>query len=136
MLRTLIVEDDFTSRKILQAILRPFGACDVAVNGPEALDAYTAALRDRVPYELICLDINMPGMDGHAVLSAIRSMEESLGIMGLDRARVIMTTASSDRKDVATAFRSECDAYFIKPYDPEALLASLREMGLADRLMV
>jgi two-component system, chemotaxis family, chemotaxis protein CheY len=72
----------------------------------------------------------MPGLDGHGVLAAIRQIEESQGIRGLDRAKVIMTTASSDRKDVATAFRSECDAYLIKPIDEIQLKLRLGELGL------
>ena len=128
MLRTLIVEDDFVGRKILHALLSPFGVCDVAVNGEEALEAFTLALRAREPYHLICLDINMPGINGHDVLAEIRSMEDSLAIQ--DRTKVIMTTGSSDPKDVRSAFRGECDAYLIKPIEKGKLLDQLRDMGL------
>lgn len=130
MLRTLIVEDEFTSRKILQRHLTPFGLCDVAVTGEEALEAFVAARREGQAYHLICLDIGMPGMDGHQVCSEIRSIEESLGIGGLDRTKVIMTTGSSDPGDIRSAFRSECDAYLIKPIDREKLLEQLKDLEL------
>ena len=39
-MRVLIVEDDFTSRKLLQKFLSPYGDCDIAVDGKEALEAY------------------------------------------------------------------------------------------------
>ena len=132
MLRTLIVEDDFVSRKILQALLAPFGPSDVAVNGHEALDAFKLAVRSSEPYHLICLDIAMPGLDGHQVLAEIRSQEENLGIQGLDRVRVIMTTGSSDPKDVRTAFRSECDAYLVKPIQKPKLMEHLKELGMLE----
>ena len=132
MLRTLIVEDDFVSRKILQALLAPFGPCDVAVNGPEALMAYKLAVRADEPYHLICLDINMPGKDGHQVLAELRTFEENRGIQGLERTRVIMTTASSDPRDVRAAFRSECDAYLVKPLDKAKLMEHLKDLGMMD----
>src|SRR5512142_819532 len=104
MLRTLIVEDDFMSRKVLHALMAPFGTCDIAVNGQEAIAAFGQAIRSSEPYHLIFLDIVMPGMGGHEVLAELRSIEGSLGIQGLERTRVIMATASSDPKDVRSAF--------------------------------
>ena len=134
MMRTLIVEDDFVSRKILHALLAPFGPCDIAVNGAEALMAYKLALRAGEPYHLVCLDIAMPGMDGHQVLSEVRTLEENQGIQGLERTKVIMTTASSDPRDVRTAFRSECDAYLVKPIHKPKLMEHLKDLGLLDAM--
>jgi len=132
MLRTLIVEDEFTSRKILQAYLTPYGPCDIAVNGEEAIEAFGAALHEGERYQMVCLDITMPGMDGHEVCARMRSMEESIGLQGLDRTKVIMTSASSDRGDIRSAFRMECDAYLIKPIDRAKLVAQMQELGLLD----
>ena len=126
MLRTLIIEDDFTSRSLLHALLAPFGPSDIAVNGLEALTAFKAAIGAREPYHLICLDINMPDMDGHQVLAELRAIEERAEIQGLDRAKVIMTTASSDPRDVRSAFHSECDAYLVKPIHKADLMKYLK----------
>lgn len=134
MLRTLIVEDDFVSRKILQALLSPFGPCDIAVNGDEALTAFAMATRAEEPYHLVCLDIGMPGRDGNQVLAEIRALEETQGIQGLDRTKVIMTTGSADPKDVRTAFRSECDAYLLKPIEKPKLMEHLKDLGLLDAM--
>ena len=134
MLRTLIVEDEFTSRKILQAYLAPLGPCDIAVNGDEAIEAFGAALHQGEGYQMVCLDIGMPGMDGHEVCARIRSIEESFGIKGLDRAKVIMTSASSDRGDIRSAFRVECDAYLIKPIDRIKLFNQMQELNLIDAI--
>ena len=50
-MKTLIVEDDFTSRRLLQRFLAPFSDCDVAVNGKEAVEAFRLALEAGQPYD-------------------------------------------------------------------------------------
>ena len=80
-MKTLIVEDDFTSRLLLQEILKPYGTTHIAVNGKEAVDAVVTAMDVGEPYDLICLDIMMPVMNGYEALKAIRGLEESRGIM-------------------------------------------------------
>jgi two-component system chemotaxis response regulator CheY len=75
-------------------------------------------------------------MDGHEVCAAIRSIEESRGIQGLDRTKVIMTSASSDRGDIRSAFRVECDAYLIKPIDRDKLMGQIRELNLIAQMPV
>ncbi|HTP28427.1 MAG TPA: response regulator [Anaeromyxobacteraceae bacterium] len=130
MLHTLIVEDEFTSRKILNAYLAPLGSCDTAMDGKEALQAFADALKRGTPYDLVCLDISLPTMDGHSVLKQIREAERAAGLGGLDRVKVIMTTASSDRHNIMHAFRSECDAYLIKPITKAGLVSKLSDLGL------
>ena len=87
-MKTLIVEDDFTSRLLMQAILSPYGECHIAVNGREAIQAFRLARAQGHPYDLVCLDIMMPEMDGHAVLKALRAAEEAEGILIGDGAKV------------------------------------------------
>ena len=88
-MKSLIVEDDFSSRFLLQGLLEPYGDCHVAVNGREAVSAYRMALDAGQPYDLVCLDIMMPEMDGHAALKEIRAMEESKGIDSTHGAKII-----------------------------------------------
>ena len=52
-------------------MLAPVADCDFAYDGSEAVDVVRLAIEDRTPYDLICLDIMMPGMDGHQALAAI-----------------------------------------------------------------
>jgi two-component system chemotaxis response regulator CheY len=80
-MRILIVDDDFSSRLILQEMLSPYGECDVAVNGTQAVEAFMLAWHEDRRYDLICLDIMMPDVDGQVVLKGIRSMEESEGVL-------------------------------------------------------
>ena len=79
-MKTLIVDDDFTNRLLLQEILKVHGPVHVAVNGKEAVEAVAAARDNKEdPYDLICLDIMMPEMDGQEDLKIIRADEDRAG---------------------------------------------------------
>ncbi|MCC6490958.1 MAG: response regulator [Candidatus Hydrogenedentes bacterium] len=131
-MNTLIVEDDISSRILLQTILKQHGPCDVATNGKEAVEAVRRALESGESYDLICLDIMMPEMDGQVALKTIRGMEADRGIASTDGAKIVMTTALSDMKSVSGAFISLCDAYLTKPIRKEKLLEELRKLGLIE----
>lgn len=129
-MRTLIVEDDFICRRVMQKFLGPFGDSDIAVNGGEAIKAFTMAMKTGEHYDLICLDIMMPEMDGQAVLYKIRQIEKDHGIGGHEGVKIIMTTALNDPKNVMKAFREQCDGYLVKPIDKQKLVDLLSELGL------
>jgi two-component system chemotaxis response regulator CheY len=128
--RILIVEDEFGSRKLLQKFLTPYGTCDMAVDGEEAVEAFTIALQEDEPYDLICLDIMLPKKDGQQVLKEIRAQERENNIMGLDGVKIIMTTALNDPKNIMEAFRSQCEAYIPKPITKQKLFEEMRGLGL------
>lgn len=129
-MRILIVEDDLLGRIILRKLLSPRGDCDIAVNGKEALDAFRMAWEEDKPYDLICMDILMPEMDGVEALKAIRKSEEARGIFGLKRVKVIMITGKDDSKSVLASFREGCEGYVVKPVEKENLEKQIKELGL------
>ena len=129
-MKSLIVEDDFTSRLLMQKFLAPYGESHVAVNGNEAIEAFTQAINSDEPYQLICLDIMMPEMDGHATLKEIRAFEENKGIMVGDGVKIIMTTALGDMDNKLTAVKEFCDAYLVKPVDRSKILELIDSFGL------
>lgn len=129
-MKSLIVDDDFFSRRILQTMLAGYGECHVAVDGKEALFAFKQALAEEAPYDVICLDIMMPEMSGQEVLKKIREIEASKNIMGSGSAKVIMTTALDDKENIKTAFREQCESYLIKPISKTKLINTLTEFGL------
>jgi two-component system, chemotaxis family, chemotaxis protein CheY len=129
-MRILIVEDDMTSRLLLRKMLEPFGSCDVAVNGREAVETFRLAYQGSEGYALICLDIMMPEMDGQAALKAIREIEQNDGCLPSKAVKIVMTTALRDIENVTIAYRELCDGYLVKPILREKLMALLKELDL------
>ncbi len=129
-MRTLIVEDEVTSRVVLREILKRYGPPQIAMNGTQAVEAVRVALEASEPFDLICMDILMPEMDGQEALKRIRCLEEEGGFTADTRAKVIMTTAQADRDNVLEAIRGECDYFLVKPIEARVLLDELRRFGL------
>lgn len=129
-MKSLIVDDDFFSRQILQAMLAKYGESHVAVDGREALFAFEQALAEEKPYDVICLDIMMPEINGQEVLKQIREIEEAKHIYKDNSVKIIMTTALDDHDNIKEAFREQCESYLIKPISKTKLLKTLEEFGL------
>lgn len=127
-LKILVAEDDFISRRLMTHILSNYGIVDVAVNGQEAWEAYQIAVRDNMPYDLICLDIMMPEMDGHQVLQAVRTAE--MGKKMERNTAVIMTTALGDMQNVLQAFAYDADGYLVKPISVKKIDEQIEKINL------
>ena len=129
-MKILMAEDDFATRKFMVSMLSKYGECDVAVDGIEAVDAYMMALEENEPYDLICLDIMMPVMDGYQVLAEIRGAERERGIHEDQAVKVIMTTALDEERNGKMAFDLGCTVYSGKPIDQEKFERVLKELEL------
>lgn len=129
-MKILIAEDDFASRKYMLHFLSKYGEVDVTVDGLEALEAYTMALDAKEPYQLVCLDIMMPNSDGYQALKEIRALEKERGITKENEAKIIMTTALTEGRNVNKAFDLGCEAYAGKPIDPKKFERVLKKLGL------
>jgi two-component system chemotaxis response regulator CheY len=129
-MRTLIAEDDFASRKFMMRFLSKYGDCDVTVDGNEAVEAFKMALDSGEHYDLICMDIMMPVVDGYEALRQIRELEKQYNIPEEKAAKIIMTTALSEGKNVMKAFDLGCTAYAGKPIDREKFENELRKLDL------
>lgn len=126
---SLIVEDDFTNRRILQKFLQEYGEVHIAVSGIEAVEAFRQSRHANQPYDLICLDILLPGLSGQEVLTEIRSEEES-DVIQNHRAKIVMVTGLDDKSSVLQAFREQCDAYIVKPVDVRTFREQLDALGV------
>lgn len=129
-MKILIAEDDFASRKFMLRFLTKYGETDITVDGEEAIEAFTMALDAEEPYNLICLDIMMPGMDGYQALKRMREIEAERGISEEDSAKIIMTTALNEGRNVTKAFEYGCVAYAGKPIDQDKFENVIRKLGL------
>jgi two-component system, chemotaxis family, chemotaxis protein CheY len=123
MTKILIVDDDGACRRLLKQFLSPLAQCDMAYNGHEAIGAFRIALDNDARYDLVFLDILMPGPDGHRVLDSIRELEKGRNIGGSDGVKVVMMTALSDTKHCVRAFREGCESYLTKPFNRSSVLA-------------
>ena len=131
-MRILLAEDDFVTRKFMTNFLSKYGECDVTVDGMEAVDAFMMAHEDDDPYQLVCLDIMMPVMDGYQALMGIRNLEKERNIPKDKEAKVIMTTALNDEGNVKMAFELGCTVYSGKPIDQERFEQVLKKFGLIE----
>ena len=131
-MKILIAEDDFASRKFMLRFLSKYGECDVTVDGMEAVDAFTMALEADEGYDLVCLDIMIPELDGYQALKAIRDIEKERGIPEEKASKIIMTTALNEGRNVTKAFELGCVAYAGKPIDQDKFENVLRKLELID----
>ena len=129
-MKILIAEDDFASRKFMLRFLSKFGECDITVDGEEAIEAFLMALDANEAYDLICLDIMMPVMDGYQVLKRVREIEKERNIPEEKETKIIMTTALNEGRNVTKAFELGCVAYAGKPIDQDKFENVLRKLQL------
>jgi signal transduction histidine kinase/DNA-binding response OmpR family regulator len=116
-LRALIVDDNFTNRRVLHGMLTGWGMCPTAVEGGRAaLQAMELAKSTGHPFPLILLDGQMPDMDGFALAKAI---QEDPGLLA---ATIMMLTPSGHLGDAARCLELGISAYLVKPIRQTQLL--------------
>jgi two-component system chemotaxis response regulator CheY len=113
--RVLVVDDDNLMRQILKAILNEEG---YQVVGEARDGAMALQLVDRHRPELVCLDINMPGLSGLDVLKQIQST--------LPETKVVMITGDASMATVRDAVGFGALGYIIKPFNASKVANSLK----------
>ena len=129
-LKGLIAEDDYISGVLLSKVVQKWGSARIVRNGKQAIEAVSTALENQEPYDLICLDVMMPEMDGHQALSEIRALEAAMGFTEANRAKIVMTSASDHYETVMAAIKGQCDYFLCKPVRQEKLEEVLRKLAL------
>lgn len=126
-MRSMIVDDDEMGRMMLATLLEEYGPCDQAENGQEALEKFDRAAAEGNPYDLICLDIVMPVMDGSEALRQLRERDR----LQRKRTRVFMISACNSPQDIEDAFfEGDCDDYVVKPFRRDAVTHMLTRYQL------
>ncbi len=131
-MRVLVVDDDYVSRSKLKALLAPNADCDVAPDGEIGFKLFQKAHEESVPYDLITMDIDMPGMSGLDTVQQIRQWEHEHGVyQDHKEAKILMVTVKSDPRSIVSSFRDGCEWYLIKPVTKEKVLDAFARLGLA-----
>lgn len=133
-LRILVVEDDFTSRQLLIAALSKYGECHVAIDGLEAVQAVIESYEKAPtqPYDLICMDVQMPNMDGTTAAKTIREIERGKDVEGTEfESMIIMISCVEDPKVIMKAcYQCGANHYFVKPLDLYQMTRQMQKLGL------
>lgn len=130
-MKVLIVEDDRSSRELLNRILSPYGECINASDGLTSVVDFEEALAGGNPFDLICMDIMMPHINGHVAIRKIREIERQKGTAPDSAVKIIVTTVLGDPNNVDEAFEVDgASSYIVKPIHPDLLMDDLRNMGL------
>jgi two-component system chemotaxis response regulator CheY len=130
-MKVLVVEDDLITRKAMQKYISPYGKVDIAGDGEEAFAAFSRALRENKPYDLVCLDIKLPKLNGQEFLKRIRKTEEELKIGEKLKVKIIMTSVLADPDNVFKAFyKGKAASYLVKPFTEEEIVSEIRKLGL------
>ena len=123
-LRVLLAEDNEVNVYVFEGMLQGTGTLiETAPNGPAALEKVLARR-----YDLIFMDVQMPGMDGLTVTRRLREFERARGSR---RTPVVALTANAFASDVQASTAAGCDAHLNKPYDRRQLLDTLCRWGAA-----
>lgn len=130
ILRILISEDDADSRMFISKLMTNYGICDLAVDGIEAIEAFIMALDLGKPYDLICLDVIMPKVDGIKAIKIIREIEQLRHIYDSERVKIIITTALGKTNYVMSAFETGLVAYISKPFEQKNIETAIKMLGL------
>jgi two-component system chemotaxis response regulator CheY len=121
-MKALVADDEPLSRIVVERILSTYATVESYANGQEAVEACQKALDRGEPFDLVCLDLNMPIMGGLDALRLIRQEDSAHGRERDDGTKIVITTSANDKNTITSAFREMCDAYLIKPIDGEELL--------------
>ena len=109
----LIVDDEPISRTKLKLLLSSYGRCQEAVTGEHAIELLTESFNAGLSFDLITVDINMPGMSGQELVERIRRFEVGIEITQRTDIKIMMVTAESDSDTVMTSIIQGCDGYLL-----------------------
>ncbi len=133
MPRILITDDSSYQRALLRQALEPYGEISEAAGGREACRLFAQALDGGRPFDLVLMDILMPGMDGHNALRIIRDIQDQAGVEPDGRVKVVMVSSLDDPGNMLKAqYEEGAAAYMTKPVDQALLVETLRGLDVLE----
>jgi PAS domain S-box-containing protein len=132
-LSVLVAEDNEINALLMRSLLTRLGhQAVITTNGEEALESWLAAKSAGTPYDLVLMDIQMPGLDGIETTKRIRVNEAGAG----RRTPVLALTANTLVEDRYACFEAGMDGFLVKPLDREKLADALNRLGASPHLVV
>jgi two-component system chemotaxis response regulator CheY len=128
-MKVLVAEDDLASSKFMEKLLSKYGDVVVARDGIAAVDEFVNAINKDEKFDLVCMDIMMPKIDGYKALASIRDAERKLGMSRAARCKVIMISALDEGFDSSYA-SDDYEEYICKPIDIIKFDGIIRKLGL------
>lgn len=107
----LIIDDEISIRKLLEFYLKKYFTVITKTNGDEAKKWIEAGNKP----DIVVADINMPVMDGYALMEYLRDNKE------YDKTPVMILSANESSNDRIRCFKAGADDYLVKPFNPEEL---------------
>jgi len=129
-MKVLVAEDDMASSKFMEKLLSKYGEVVVARDGIAAVDEFVKAVNNNEKFDLVCMDIMMPKIDGYKALASIRDAERKLGLARDSRCKVVMISALDEGFDAAYA-SDDYEEYICKPIDVIKFDNLVRKLALA-----
>lgn len=130
IVKALVVDDVKVNCRVLKGLLDKYGECDVVLNARDAVNAFQTAWKAGAPYNLLCLDIMLPDVDGIRLLEIVRKLESSMKLSESQCAHVIMITAVDDIAHREKAKKLGVDGYLTKPIFRNSLEECLKKAKL------
>lgn len=128
-MKVLVAEDDIASGKFMEKLLSKYGDVVVARDGIAAVDEFVNAVNNNERFDLVCMDIMMPKIDGYKALASIRDAERKLGLARDARCKVVMISALDEGFDANYA-SDDYEEYMCKPIDIVKFDALIKKLGL------
>ena len=118
-LRILLVEDNLINQEVAREILHGWGAEPaIADSGPEAL-----RILETEAFDIVLMDIQMPGMDGYETTGRIRQMAQHVDLP------ILAMTANAMEQDRIACLEAGMNDFITKPIEPQILFEALRKWG-------
>ena len=128
-MKCLVVDDDILCRKEMTSLMQEVAHCEEAAEGRGALAKFTRALKGGDPYDLVILDVAMPGMSGNDTAKRIRETERELS--DGKKVHIIVVSELYSVNDAMESFcKAQPAAFLLKPVSRTALLAAVAKLDL------
>lgn len=125
-MKILIMEDSLVNTRVLTNFLSKYGDCDTARNGDEGVEKYVKGLDAGAPFNLVTIDLEMPGMSGVEAMNKIRDVENE---RNADKSLIFTVSAHADQDHVIKS-AAYCQEFVRKPVEYAVLGKKLRKHGV------